>query len=267
MNEEQQEVSTQTEETKSFGELLENSRSPSESQPDGQAAQTSEAPTVEPVVNESPQAKPEVTEEPKPEVPPEAPKAEEKTVPLQALLSERQKRQQLEQELKQYQVPQEEPQYYQEPVQQQQYAQPDMKHASVMIEIARLKHSDFDEKWNAFVEATQVNPELDKQALLSGNPGEAAYKIGQNYLLEKKYGYGVTQDPVRLADAIRKELEPEITKKVQAEIHAKYTGKAIERAKTPTDISQVRSGNSTPEPFVPKSFGQALASVNRKRGK
>lgn len=202
-------------------------------------------------------------------------KDEEKEGFRKGMFAEREKRQYWEQDAKlkdqrirelESTLSQYQPQPFESEVATQPQPQVDQRHLALSVQLARSAHpNDFDEKWRAFQEAVLENPALEKTAEQSVLPGEAAYQIGQNYLLEKQYGKGVLSNPMKMREALEKELIPKITKEVTDKVTAKFTGKAVERNNTPTDFSGARSaGGATQTEFVPKDLNQMLREVHHR---
>ena len=67
---------------------------------------------------------------------------------------------------------------------------------------AKARHSDFDQKYEAFVAATQSDPTLINQAMGAVDPGEFVYRAGEKQMLNQELGDGGLEG---LRDKIRAE--------------------------------------------------------------
>lgn len=170
---------------------------------------------------------------------------------LAAHISERKKRQaaearaaELEQQLRQGSVYQ--PTYSETVIdpQQQQLAEVTRtfeNKLTVMSEMqARQSYPDYDEKLQIFAEAAKANPALWEQVNNSVHPANEAYQIAKSVSFYGKYG----NDP----DAIRKNIEKEVTERVAKETREKVLAelgvKAAAKANQPTNLSTVRTAAS-----------------------
>lgn len=190
---------------------------------------------------EEPQEEPEVKAE-KPEEPekPTPPPGDEGKVPLQALLDEREKRQQYEKELKAFREQQEKakaqapklPDYFEDPegynaavdklvqdrvsqVEARVNQQMSQAWLSMSERAAKARYQDFDEKLEAFSQEAQNNPVLAAQMVQSPDPGEYVYQTGKKLL-----ALSTTPDLDSLREQIRNELLAEM-KQGEAEKKAK----------------------------------------------
>lgn len=187
---------------------------------------------------------------------------------LAATISERKKRQALEQELAQLRQQIAQP-TYQEPV----YQDPgDQRFTQIQRQVddritamsefqARQVHPDYDEKLTVFAEACKENPALWETVQNSVHPAEAAYQAGKAIQLQKKYG----SDPEQMIAKVKAETEAELRERIRAEELAKLTGKAAAKANQPTNLSTVRSaaGGGAQTEWRPTSVDQIFG---RKRG-
>jgi hypothetical protein len=130
---------------------------------------------------------------------------------------------------------------------------------------ARAAHADYQEKFNAFLEAA-VDAEGRPTDLYlsvmdrSDHPGEAAYQAGKTLLLQKKYG----SDPDGMIKAVREETIKEERERLKAEVTAELTGKVITKQSTPTDIlAGGAAGHGGAGKEAPVGFGQLLAKRRR----
>ena len=194
-------------------------------------------------------------EEPKAKEPekPAPPPGDEGKVPLQALLDEREKRQQYEKELKAFREQQEQakakspklPDYFEDPegynaavekmiaervaVTEQKFQQ-QMSTAwlSMSERAAKARYEDFDEKLAAFEKEAQTNPVLAAQMMQSPDPGDYVYQTGK-----KLMALSTTPDLDSLREQIRNELMAEM-KQGEAEKKAKL-------ASVPRSLSKEQS--------------------------
>ncbi len=184
-----------------------------------------------------------------------------KQVPLNALTSERRKRQEAEAEVQRLlALHNEQPQLpYVDPdthslIQNQVGAlgkQWENRHVMMSETIAKQAHPDYDEKYKAFESIAASNPELLNQIMQSDAPGEAAYQAGKQILFQQKYGSD--------SETIVKRVEAELRPKLQKEIEEQVFGKLRDRNKQPTSTSQVRAaGGETVADFRPTTFGELL---------
>lgn len=191
----------------------------------------------------------ETPEAPAPEAAPPAAQqeAEPGHIPVAALRDERQKRQQLEAQLQQYetyfsqlqqppQQPAEVPDMYTDPEgytrwvaeqveqrimgQVQQYgSQVETTNLARVSELlARQRYTDYDQTVAAAVEANKANPFIATQVAQAEDPAEAAYRIGKNILAAQQLG--TAEIPSR--DALKNELRAEL----MAELGLSSTPKA-----------------------------------------
>lgn len=176
----------------------------------------------------------EVAAEPPAAEPPKEP--EPQMVPVAALQSERQKRQQLERELDGLRKPQEPKK--QEDVDADFFANPTgeverrikMTELNMSEQIARSVHADYDEKLNVFADLAKQNPVFANQMMQHPHPAEFAYQTATKHLEYQKM-----QDPSK--------LEADITAKVEAKLRAEYEQK-FKSASLPPDLAAVRSAGA-----------------------
>ena len=88
-----------------------------------------------------------------------------------------------------------------------------VERCNLTAEIARQRHTDYDEMQAAFLEAAEADPSLFARLRQERNPAEYAYKQG---LLHRELG-SVNGDPV----AYREKLKASIRAEVEAELAAK----------------------------------------------
>lgn len=181
---------------------------------------------------------------------PEAPTApevkEDKTVPLPALLAEREKRQALERQLAELkQQPQQPvPEFFEAPEQHLQIVEQraaQRLHAA-LEEQAKAVYPDYDDMAAKALEAAQGNPLLAQQVMSAANPALALYQLGK-----KTAEMAQMQDP----EAYRAKVEAEVRAKIEAEFAAKAAEKARAAAAVPPDLSQVRNAAGQFSPNAP----------------
>lgn len=215
----------------------------------GAAAAT---PEPEVVPAEQPELEQVETVEKQPEAPaPEAPTApevkEDKTVPLPALLAEREKRQALERQLAelQQQVPQQkQPEFWEAPevhIQQLEH-RANQRLFAALEEQAKAVYADYDDVAAKALEAAQGNPALAQQVIGAANPALALYQLGK-----KAAELEQMQDPA----AYRAKIEAEVRAKIEAEYAAKAASKANAAAAIPPDLSQARNAAGQFSPNAP----------------
>lgn len=215
---------------------------------------------------------PEAVAEAAPEA--SAPPAQQEAaqVPVAALQDERQKRQQAEDRLRQYD------EYFARlQAQSQQQPAPDMfedpdgfkarlaadlraelmqelgpvvqqhgtlTRAEVSEMLARQKHEDYDDKIEVFKEAMQANPFLIEQLKQAPDPATFAYNAANKYLEAKQYG-GVSPS--------REQIEAELREKIMAEV-------GLSRPQAPSTFAGDRSVGSRSGPAWagPTPLGEML---------
>jgi hypothetical protein len=193
---------------------------------------------------EKPEQEPEQTEEVKDEgvkqesAPPAESQAlakDERFIPINALLDEREKRQRLEAELAQYKAKEAQPakedttedDLFSNPaevlkrVQMEAYAAARRDMINMSEAILFETKPDAQEKIDAFKDAVQQNPTLYQQMLHSPNPAGFAYQEGSKFLSVKSM-------PTDMAA-----YEKELRAKIEAELAAKYGQKG---GKLPSSI-------------------------------
>ena len=197
------------------------------------------------------QQEPEQTEEVKgegvkeetatPPVDAQAPAKDERFIPINALLDEREKRQRLEAELAQYKAKAEpakedttEDDLFSNPaevlkrVQMEAYAAARRDMINMSEAILFESKPDAQEKIDAFKDAVQQNPTLYQQMLQHPNPAGFAYNEGAKFLTVKS----MPQDMAT--------YEKELRAKIEAELAAKYSQKGGKLPSSiPTTLSDV----------------------------
>jgi hypothetical protein len=204
------------------------------------SAETEPSQTQEPQAEETTGAK---TAEPEQQAaaedsPPEPEKSDKQTdnVPITALLDEREKRQQFERQVKDYEAQLEK--LKQQPVQapdllddQQGYAnhiqqQVDQKIRTATFEMSqqlmRAQHDDYDQAADAFLEMTKSNPQLVADMQAHPIPAKFVYETAK-----KAEQYAAMQD----VDTYKAKLKAEARTEVKAEMEAEAEAKAEKEAK------------------------------------
>lgn len=192
---------------------------------------------------------PETVETPAPETPepvavaPTAPPVEEKTVPLAALKSEREKRQELERKLKELETKPapERVNFYDNPEEhlnqrfQEIEARATARTYAALEAVEKEAHPDFDEVAAEVIAAAQQHPTLVNQIMQAANPAREMYKVGQ-----KLREFQKMQDP----EAYRAQMAAEIRAQVLAELgergaqaEREAAARAAKAAAIPPDIS------------------------------
>ena len=175
----------------------------------------------------------EQPESPAAEVPTTPEVKEDKSVPLAALLAERDKRKELERKIAEIQEKnkQELPDFYADPqahVQMiEQRAQARIN--AVLEDQAREAHADYDDVMQVVLEAAAVNPAIKDQVFAANNPAMAAYKLGKQLIEHRD-----AQDPEK--------LRAKLVAEIRAELAAEFSAKPA-KANVPPDISQTRSAS------------------------
>lgn len=130
---------------------------------------------------------------------------------------------------------------------------------------ARSSHSDFQEKFDAFI-AGAIGPDGTPTDLYrsvmdeSDHPGEAAYQAGKMILIQRKYG----TDMDGMIKAVQEETVKDLEEKIRARVTAELTGKVARKDLTPTDILAGGSaGSGGDQPQAPLGFGHLLARRRR----
>jgi hypothetical protein len=216
----------------------------------------------------APEAQVETPAAPAPAAPTVADPVTDDRVPLAALKAEREKRQDYERRLREYearerqaQQQQQEPaptffeapeQYVQQVVQRERHQMTQSLHMALEAE-AREAFADYDEVLAELAEQARDNPVLREQVFSSPNPAKAAYKLGKQ-LREMKS----MQDPA----AYRAKVELEVRAQIAKEAEAAAAAKAKDAAALPPDLSAVRSTRAQEVP-VDDSLEAILKSRKR----
>lgn len=173
---------------------------------------------------------------PEPEAPTAPEVKEDKTVPLPALLAEREKRQALERQLAELrqQSQQPDPEFFEAPEHHLRLIEQrnTQRLYAALEEQAKAVYPDYDDVVAKVIDAAQDNPVIQKQVFESANPALAAYQLGKKLAEVEQM-----QDPV----AYRAKIEAELRAKIEAEFATKAAEKARAAAQVPPDLSQVRN--------------------------
>lgn len=207
------------------------------------------------VPEETPQDTPEpvaetvdTPEPPAPEVP-TTPEHREETVPLAALRAEREKRQRLEQQLRQAQTQQFDPQvFHQDPSSIQHYVDQRLtaERFNLSRSMASAQFQDYSEMEELFIEEAEKNPALRAELISSENPALFAYQTAKTIQTFRE---------VRSGD-YEKRLRSEIEARVRAEYEAKAQKVPVS---VPPDLSNTRSASVEDAP-VDESLDSILKS-------
>ncbi len=173
----------------------------------------------------------------------QAPAKEERFIPINALLDEREKRQRLEAELAQYKAKAEPAKEDATSIEDELFSNPAEVLKRILMEAQAMSDRrtidlseailyetkpDAQEKIDAFKEALQQNPALYQQMLQHPNPAGFAYKEGAKFLSVKSM-------PTDMAT-----YEKELRAKIEAELAAKYSQKGGKLPSSiPTTLSDV----------------------------
>lgn len=186
-----------------------------------------------------------------PEVP-STPVKEPDTVPIAALMAEREKRQkeeavrkELERRIAELTPKKETPDFYQAPEEHigSRISATEMKMNAALEALVRDQKPDFDEVAQEVIEYAQYNPQVRDEIFAQPNPALAMYQFGKKL----REGKAQQQDP----EAYRKGIEAEIRKQLEAEYAEKARqAAAAEQAKAalkdaiPPDLSATRSATA-----------------------
>ncbi len=177
--------------------------------------------------------------------------AASKNVPLQALLSEREKRQNAERKLLAYEkgeVPL--PDAEKAPA----FEELENRLNAMSVNNARSVNLDYDEKYQAVAKAAQENPAL-LDLINPEDPGQSCYELGENLMFVAKYGKTLKEQTANL----KKEAREEFLKEKGSRDSAEVLKKLQKQKKTPINISKARAAGGSTEPeYEGKSFGKRL---------
>jgi len=175
---------------------------------------------VTPAIVTPPDVTPPVVTPPVVTPPPIQAESEKEQAYKKAMQAEREKRQAVEARLRELEQPKKEPidpwtdlpgalKSEREQLQETLF----VERCNLTAEIARQRHTDYDEMQAAFLEAAEADPSLFARLRQERNPAEYAYKQG---LLHRELG-SVNGDPV----AYREKIKASIRAEVEAELAAK----------------------------------------------
>jgi hypothetical protein len=202
-------------------------------------------------VQDTPEPVAETVDTPEPPAPevPTTPEHREETVPLAALKAEREKRQRLEQQLRQAQTQQFDPSvFHQDPSSIQHFVEQRLtaERFNLSRTMASAQFPDYLEMEEAFIEEAERNPALRAELIASENPALFAYQTAKTIQTFKE---------VRSGD-LEKRLRSEIEAKVRAEYEAKAQKAPVS---VPPDLSNTRSAAVEDAP-VDESLDSILRS-------
>lgn len=213
--------------------------------------------TVENEADDTPEPAPETVETPAPETPepvavaPTAPPVEEKTVPLAALKSEREKRQELEKRLKELETKPapERVNFYDNPEAhldqrfQEIEARATARTYAALEAAEKETHADFDEVAAEVIEAAKLHPTLVQTIMQAANPAREMYRQGM-----KIRQFREMQDP----EAYAAKIEQQVREKLLAEFGGRAAqaqreaeARAAKAEAIPPDLSN--RGNAAPK--------------------
>lgn len=159
-----------------------------------------------------------------PVVPPVQAESEKEVAYKKAMQAEREKRQAAEARLRELEKPPApKPDFWADPEARMKVEREELQETlfiercNLTADIARQRHTDYDQMQAAFLEAAETDPSLFSRLRQERNPAEFAYKQG---LLHRELG-AVNGDPI----AYRTKLETDIRARVDAEYKAKYGDK------------------------------------------
>jgi hypothetical protein len=181
-------------------------------------------PKVDPPVITPPEVTPKPVEPVVVTPPPIQAESEKEQAYKKAMQSEREKRQAAEARLRELEQPKKEPidpwtdlpgalKSEREQLQETLF----VERCNLTAEIARQRHTDYDEMQAVFLEAAEADPSLFARLRQERNPAEFAYRHG---VLHRELG-AVNGDPV----AYRTKIETDLRAKLDAEYAAKYGAK------------------------------------------
>ena len=186
---------------------------------------------------------------PEPEV--VAKPAEPTTVPLEALIDERQKRQEMQRQLDELQkqpAPQapdvfEDQGAFADHITQQLSQRLEQQERTFNVELARIKHTDYDDRMTAFVQMAEQNPVLANQAAASGNAPEFAYQ----YALQQEQ-VAKLNDPAELERLVQERAEKLLSERQTAEVTQKLD------EQPPSLSTQAAARGTSDKPFAPATL-------------
>lgn len=200
---------------------------------------------------------PETVETPAPETPepvvvaPTAPPAEEKTVPLAALKSEREKRQELERKLKELETKPapERVNFYDNPEAhldqrfQEIEARATARTYAALEAAEKETHADFDEVAAEVIEAAKLHPTLVQTIMQAANPAREMYRQGM-----KIRQFREMQDPEAYKASLRDQIKAELLAELggrAAQAQREAEARAAKAEAIPPDLSN--RGNAAPK--------------------
>jgi hypothetical protein len=109
---------------------------------------------------------------------------------------------------------------------------------------AQKTYTDYKEKRQAFLEATNSDPALRERVFRSANPGEEMYQYGKSILFYKEHG----ADPESIVKSVTKKVEGDLRTKIKAEVEQEFLGKVREKNNQPTNLLGNRAANGAAAP-------------------
>lgn len=200
--------------------------------------------------------------------------ASEQQVPLAALTAEREKRQHLEQRVRELEArtqpaperpkladPLDDPEAFARQVDQAAEAKVARVRIELHQELMRAKHDDYDAREAKFIELAQADPTLYQRAVASGNVARFAYDhVVQAEKFERM------QDVDKYESELRAKVEAEIRAKVEAELLGKAAKTAeLQSALSLPSLATVGSGGSADvEPDLTSIIGADATQRGRR---
>lgn len=131
--------------------------------------------------------------------------------------------------------------------------------------IARLRHPDFQEKFDKVMVAAQKDQSIANAVLNSADPAEYAYQLAAHLEIKERYG---TTDPVVLMQKAREDALAEAKTETKTNATAALGAVLKKKQQTPTNILAARAATveDTPSPVRPRSYGDHLRSMRRRLG-
>ena len=168
---------------------------------------------------------------------------EPKTVPLATYINERRRRQEVEAQLNAAQADGGAYDYNAETTTEETTeAKPDHSNARLSIVEARVRHTDFQEKFDVVLEAAKTNPEIENLVLNSPNPGEAAYTTGRSLMANKEFK---TSDPWEIAKQAEERGKKSGIEEGRKAAEAEFAKKLKESKNIPTNLMAARSAKGS----------------------
>lgn len=158
-----------------------------------------------------------------------------------AIAAERQKRQQLEQELEAFRNAQEKPDFWDNPEavlqQMEQRTQQEIQKARIdwSENAARGRYEDFEDKMEVFSQMVSEGVANWQQVVNAADPAEHMYQVASKYQQLNEFGS---------ADSYKESIEAEIRKRVEAEMEEKMQKLLSERENLPGSVTEARAAGT-----------------------